>query len=103
MKTPIQEFIEYMDLIAVPKELDKDIQSALTQFHTHLMFKINDLLKKEKELIIRLVNESYSQGAINMFNTFEMTSEEISKELDLLPKISRGEVYYNEKFNNETK
>ena len=77
-RTPIQELIEYMELIAVPKELHKDIYTALTQFHTHLMYKINDLLDKEKEVII----DAYNEGKRN----FGVHS------------VNESEQYYNEKF-----
>tara|TARA_R110000772_G_scaffold188231_1_gene299300 strand:- start:748 stop:1002 length:255 start_codon:yes stop_codon:yes gene_type:complete len=57
-RTPIQELIEYMELIAVPKELHKDIYTALTQLHTHLMYKINDLLDKEKQVMQEMYNHA---------------------------------------------
>jgi hypothetical protein len=78
MKTPIQELIEYMDLLSVPKELDKDIQSALTQFHTHLMYKINELLEKEKQMVI----EAYHEGKRN----------------NGIHSVNKSEQYYNETF-----
>ena len=94
MKTPIQELIEYMDLISVPKELDKDIQSALTQFHTHLMYKINDLLEKENQMIVE-ARTSKDISLLEVLYKRKLTSREHLKVL------KNAEQYYNKTFKND--
>lgn len=83
MKTPIQEVIDLIN------EINDNDLSEFNYYYQFIMDKLNQLLEKEKEQIIKSWNNGYSIGCVVGSNDY--TNEDEEKD--------NGNYYYNQTYN----